>query len=57
MKTEELNKMTTKKLIALYEELTGEPITFRVKRKEDIVGAIKSYIRAKSRGAAFSKYA
>ncbi len=57
MTTEELNKMTTKKLIALYEELTGEPITFRVKKKEDIVGMIKSHIRAKSRGAAFSKYA
>ena len=57
MTTEELNKMTVKKLIALYEELTGEPISFKVKKKEDIVGMIKSYMRAKSRGAAFSKYA
>lgn len=55
--TEELMKMTKKQLITLYEGLTGGPIGFTVKKKEDIVRTIKQNIRGRSRGKAFSKYA
>ncbi|MFS0864143.1 hypothetical protein [Fredinandcohnia sp. 179-A 10B2 NHS] len=55
MTREELMKRTVKDLKAYYEELTGVPYSRSIKKKEQLVGDIKMYMRACQRGKAFSQ--